>query len=226
MQYQGSKNKIAKKLLPILLKNRQEGQWFVEPFCGSCSIIEKVEGNRIANDNNYYLIDLFTKIQQNYELPETITKEQYHHIKVNKSEYDNALVAFVGFGCSFGGSWFNGYASNKKEENYALIAKNSLLKQKEKLVGINFSSVSYNSLLIPNNSIIYCDPPYENTKKYLNGFNHKEFWQWCRDMSKYHIIYISEYTAPEDFKVVLEIEHIKYTNKNTPKVTIEKLYTI
>lgn len=34
MKYLGSKNKISHLLLPIILKNRKEGQYYVEPFMG------------------------------------------------------------------------------------------------------------------------------------------------------------------------------------------------
>ena len=34
MKYLGSKNKIAKYILPIILKDRTEGQYYVEPFMG------------------------------------------------------------------------------------------------------------------------------------------------------------------------------------------------
>ena len=57
MQYMGSKNRIAKEILPIILKNKTEEQVYVEPFCGGCNMIDKVEGKRIANDYNEYLIE-------------------------------------------------------------------------------------------------------------------------------------------------------------------------
>ena len=56
MKYMGSKNRHANELLPIILKNRKRGQWYVEPFCGGCNIIDKASGQRIANDLHFYLI--------------------------------------------------------------------------------------------------------------------------------------------------------------------------
>ena len=46
----GSKRRISKDILPIILKNRIPEQFYIEPFCGGCNTIELVEGNRIAND--------------------------------------------------------------------------------------------------------------------------------------------------------------------------------
>lgn len=50
MKYMGSKARHAKELLPIILANRTEGQWYVEPFVGGANMIDKVNGNRIGAD--------------------------------------------------------------------------------------------------------------------------------------------------------------------------------
>ena len=34
MKYQGSKRRIAKDILPIILRDRKNGQFYVEPFVG------------------------------------------------------------------------------------------------------------------------------------------------------------------------------------------------
>lgn len=34
MKYMGSKNRIAKEILPIILRDRKPNQWYVEPFVG------------------------------------------------------------------------------------------------------------------------------------------------------------------------------------------------
>ena len=70
---------------------------------------------------------------------------------------------------------------------------------------MDFYSKSYNEIEIPKDAIIYCDPPYAGTAEYKEGgFNHKEFWDWVRKISKTNKVYISEYTAPCDFKTILE----------------------
>jgi hypothetical protein len=33
-------------------------------------------------------------------------------------------------------------------------------------------------------------------------FNHDEFWEWVRNLSKTNIVYVSEYFAQEDFKCI------------------------
>lgn len=64
MKYMGSKRRIVKEILPIILKDRKPDQYYVEPFVGGGNVIEKVTGNRIAGDNNRYLIALFKKMQE------------------------------------------------------------------------------------------------------------------------------------------------------------------
>ena len=44
MKYMGSKNRIAKHILPIILKDRIENQYYVEPFVGGANMIDKVDG--------------------------------------------------------------------------------------------------------------------------------------------------------------------------------------
>lgn len=227
MQYLGSKKKLAKELLSIILKDRTEGQAYVEPFVGGANMIDKVEGRRIGNDSNKFLIGMWIALQNGWQPPETITQEEYTKIRLNKLEYPKELVCFVGFLCAFGGKWFGGYAKNSKGDNYALRGRRVLLKQIEKLKDVDFGCCDYSKLLVPENSIIYCDIPYANTTKYKDDFDHDKFWQWCREMSwRGHKLFISEYNAPADFKCVFEKEVKTVLNKNKQgDLRVEKLFT-
>ena len=64
MKYMGSKARIAKEILPIILKGRTPGQWYVEPFCGGLNTICLVDGNRLANDKNKELIAMFVGLKE------------------------------------------------------------------------------------------------------------------------------------------------------------------
>lgn len=230
MRYMGSKRRIAKHILPIMLEKRLEGQCWVEPFVGGANLIDKVGGWRIGNDNNFYLIELFKAIQNGWIPPNECSEEEYYHIKRNKDNYPPCLVGFIGFGCSFGGAFMRGYARSKKTRNYCIGAKNNILKQKENIIGVQFHHGDYKELNIPNKSLIYCDPPYENTEKYSTSesFNHKEFWQWCRNKkSEGHTVFVSEYNAPDDFECVKEIEiTVNLDARVEAKKKVEKLFTI
>ena len=229
MKYQGSKNRHAKDLLSVILHNRKPNQYYVEPFCGGCNMIDKVEGNRIANDSHKFLIDLFESvIYKNVNLPDSITDEEYNNIKNNKSNFPSYLVGFVGFGCSYSGKWFGGYARSIKGKvrNYCDESKRNILKQSPYQKGVIFENKSYLDLDIPKDSIVYCDPPYQNTTGYKSKFNHIEFWDWVRNISKKHQVFISEYNAPSDFICLWEKSVNNTLEKDTGKKKgVERLFT-
>lgn len=214
MKYMGSKNRHAKHLLPIILKDRGIDQWYVEPFVGGANMIDKVEGKRLAGDNNKYLIDFWKATQEGYIPPEHITEEQYFHAKLNK-DVDTVFTLWAGICCSYGGKWFGGYINDYKENrrgkngvlpNHQRESRNSVIKQIPNLKDVVFLHSSYADLNLKKKCIIYCDPPYEGTTKYKDEFDHDEFWQWCRDMVIFgHKVFISEYKAPEDFVCIKQI---------------------
>ena len=90
-----------------------------------------------------------------------------------------------------------------------------------RLQSIESLNLSYELVDIPNNSIVYCDPPYANTHTYLSEFNHSEFYDWCRRQSS--LVFISEYNMPEDFYLVAEFKRKEIFNSNSKDVC-EKLY--
>ncbi len=208
MKYMGSKNRIAKEILPIILTERKESQYYIEPFVGGANIIDKVEGNRIGADLNKYLIALFKKLQDGWMPPKNVTKEEFEDMKINPQKYPDYLLGYVGFQLSYGAMWFSSYRrDNIGKRDYSLEAFNNVQKQVKNIIGIKFICASYDEIEYPENSIIYCDPPYQNTSKYnaVTEFNHEKFWQWCRDMTlKGHTVFISEYNAPEDFECIWE----------------------
>lgn len=228
MKYMGSKNRIAKHILPIMLKDRKDGQFWVEPFVGGANMIDKVDGNRIGADFNKYNICLFKGLQEGFTPPDIVTEEDYKIARLNRLV--TPLISFIGYGCSYSGKWFGGFARGNTPKgtprNYCLESKKNIMKQFDNLTGVSFIHSSYQDLDIPDCSIIYCDPPYENTTSYKDKFNHKDFWEWCRIMSnKGHTVFISEYNAPEDFESVWEKEIVSSLTRDTgSKKATEKLF--
>lgn len=234
MKYMGSKSRIAKHILPIILENRTEGQYYVEPFCGGCNTIDKVKGNRIANDYNKYLIAFCKSLASGVLPPENVSEEYYKEIKANKGKFPDELLGYVGFQLTFGSGWFDTYRRDKTGvRNYSKEAFNNVKKQQPDLVGIDFNKGSYDSFYIPLNSIIYCDPPYKNTSGYKAGqqdFDYEKFYDWCRKMKRSgHKIFISEYNMPDDFIQVWQGEIKTNFASSRTKAThnaIEKLFTL
>lgn len=233
MKYMGSKSRIVKEILPIILKDRSSNQWYIEPFAGGMNVICNVDGNRIANDINPYLIAMWQKLVSGW-VPEKISKEEYYKIKNNKNNYPDYLVGWVGFNCSYCGKWFDGFAGDAITKDGILRdfqseAIKNCLKQVEKMNNIIFENKEYHELFIPKNSIIYCDPPYKSTTKYAYDINHNIFWDWVRNKSKEgHSVFISEYSAPPDFECVWQKESKSSLSANgsvgKSKLSIEKLF--
>ena len=235
MKYMGSKSRIANEVLPIILKNREPNQYYVEPFCGGCNIIDKVDGPRIASDKNHYLIEMWKGLQSNRIRPYDITKEMYNAARYDfnnrqNENFSDFEIGWIGWMGSFNGRFFDGgYSGKTKNRDYIKEQIRNTEKQIGKLKDILFYSCSYDELEIPDKSIIYCDPPYKGTKQYSTSkdFDYSKFWQWCRYMSgKGHEVFVSEYNAPDDFECVWSKE---VTNAMSTKKTykpIEKLFKI
>ena len=236
MVYQGSKNRLAKDLLPILTENLTEDIWYVEPFCGGCNLIDKMNHPlKSANDINQYLIALLRHVQSGGELPIYLSKEEYYKIKENKSQYEKWMVGFAGFVCSTRGKFFDCYNGIRNVKggitrNYIEECRKNLLNQN--LYNINFSCVTYFDMYIPDNSVVYCDPPYKDTKTYYKKnswerFDYDLFWSWCRKLvnDKHCKVYVSSYNAPNDFTEIWCKELKSTVNSGEVIKSTERLYS-
>ena len=232
MRYQGGKSRIATSIAVAIEREREResNQTLVSLFCGSCAVEAKLAphfNKVICNDKHEYLIEMLKGVQNGYELPEHISEEEYKHIRLHKDE-DKVLTGFVGFGCSFGGKFFGGYARNKEQTNYALQSKKSLLKDMVQLPNAEFTCLDYRDVEIPNGSIVYADPPYANTTTYQGQkFDSEAFWEYMRQISKHSQVFISEQTAPDDFECVWEKPFTRTLdrNKDNQFKVVEKLFT-
>ncbi len=232
MKYMGSKARLAKHLLPIILKDRKECQYYVEPFVGGANMIDKVSGLRIGGEFNRYIARMWQEISKGAK-PPVITKEEYQEIKSNPTTYPDWFVGWVGIACSYSGKWFGGFAgkilTKGGERDSQLEAHLNLKNQLPGIKGVEFIHSSYDELEIPEQSIIYCDPPYAGTTKYKDSFDHGPFWEWCREkVTEGHQVFISEYNAPDDFICVWQQEVRSSLSANGKsggsKRSIEKLF--
>ncbi len=242
----GSKARIVKHIIPIILKDRKPGQYYVEPFGGGANSICEVENPRIYSDVNDLLVASLQEISNGWVPPVDISRDFYSECRDKfktgiYSDEEEHVIGYVGINGSYGGRWFDGgYAGVTKTKegkirNYPEEAWRNVMNQASKLDGIEFRSGCYKGLVIPPNSKIYCDPPYAGTKEYQaakkSGFNSEEFWQWCRDKSSEgHQVFISEYEAPEDFICVWEKGVSSSLRANGvikgDKKSVERLFTI
>ena len=247
MKYMGSKARFAKEIIPIILENRLPNQYFVDLFTGGANVVSLVDGNRIANDKNKHLIEMFKGLQEKRNRPNEISKDLYnvardvYNGKENQfnhlMEMDDFMIGWIGWMGSANGRFFDGGYSGKSNtkigtvRDYIKEAISNIEKQIPKLNGIEFVNLDYKEVVIPNNSIVYCDIPYENTKQYSTskGFNHLEFWDYARKLStEGHSVFISEYNAPSDFRCIWQKEAKSSLSANGQiggnKCSTEKLF--
>ena len=234
MKYMGSKNRIAKYILPIMLKEMQDKghTTWVEPFVGGSNMIDKVPSNyrRIGCDLNEHTIAAMLGIRDFVDqFPESVTEEMYKNIKGTSPHPINSWIRYA---CSFSGKFDNGYARDKTNRNYANEQRNSALKQSSSIKNVEFICCSYLDLTDSiTSSLIYCDPPYQGTTGYKTGaFNHEEFFDWCRKMkAKGNSVFVSEYNAPEDFELVWQGEiktNFSSQRKEATHKAVEKLFKV
>lgn len=95
------------------------------------------------------------------------------------------------------------------------------------ILPITSSVLDYEEVAIPEDSVIYCDIPYEGTDGYLEkdkgGFDYERFYQWCERQTQ--PVFISSYQMPEDhFDCIEEFTHrCTFAQKDNNLVT-ERIY--
>lgn len=235
----GSKARLAKDILPIMLAERGTRQW-VEPFVGGCNLIDKVTGKRVGADSNLYLISMFSDLLKGVTYPK-ITKDIYNAVrdcyKTGSTDYSLGFIGWVGFNCSYSGKFFGGFAGtvNTRQgvRDYQNEAFRNVEEQLVNLEGVQFIHCSYKDLAITEPSIIYCDPPYKDTTKYATSdFDYIDFYKWCTDkVDEGHIVFVSEYNIehPRFLKVwEKEVKSSLSANGTSGgnKVSVERLYKV
>lgn len=233
MKYMGSKNRIAKHLLPIMLAEAERNNitTWVEPFVGGANMIDKVPDiyKRVGYDLNEHVIHALIDIRDNIDLlPDSVGEEEYKSYRGLPAQ---SIKSWVRFMLSFGGKLDNGYAreNGSDETTFCRYGKRNALKQSPKIQNVQFICDSYENLDFEN-CLIYCDPPYQGTSGYKTGsFDHEKFFDWCRQQAKKNIVFVSEYNAPDDFIEVWRGEvktNFASARKKATHNAVEKLFRV
>ena len=120
---------------------------------------------------------------------------------------------------------------DRKYHEFQQLQQLERLANLEQLANLNnfftTSNLSYKDVKINTpieETIIYLDPPYRNTEKYIEGkdFDYKELDQWF--INNKYTCFMSEYNAPH--KVIFEIDKLSLldNSKEKKKVVKEKLF--
>ena len=106
------------------------------------------------------------------------------------------------------------------------------LQRLQSLERLEITSLSYADIDIPDDAVVYCDPPYhaydnsiyEGTAK---AFDHCAFYDWCVRVSKTNPIFISEYSIEDDrFEIVAEKQKLTRLASSKSSIVTERLYTV
>lgn len=228
MQYFGGKARTCKNISEVINQYKKQDQKFMSPFVGGAWVESLIDGDKYLYDKHPYLIAMYKALQDGWLPPKYLSKEEYDYIHYHMDETPY-LTGFVGFGCSYSGKWFGGYAKDNTGRNYCLNAYNSIIKKMKVLKEASFECKDY-KILNPNNFIIYCDPPYKGTTQYdsnlVGNFDSQEFWDTMRQWSANNTVIISEYNAPDDFKCIWqqEVRLDIRDRENKKQKRIEKLF--
>jgi DNA adenine methylase len=235
MKYLGGKHGIGKRIAEFITKAcvQHPIDGYLEPFCGSLGVFKFISMQNkykkyIASDIQPDLIAMWKQIQENkLNIPNSMSESEYNRLKEAPSP--NAMKAVAGFGLSFGGKYFAGYAqkwAGNSGRNFLNEFKSSIEKIKPAIQkkSVHFYNKSYTTFN-PHNMLIYCDPPYQNTEEYSTGkFDSKLFWEIMRKWSKDNCVFISEESAPSDFKVVWKLKKRRTLDKKSRFYKYEKIY--
>jgi DNA adenine methylase len=241
MHYHGGKAVLSKYLAPFIndrLNRLQSGyKCYIESFLGGCNFVDKIQFDfAVLNDINLSLINMYRALQKDWIPPTDLSEDQYYFLRDQKDP-ERPETAFASFGCSFGGKEWGGYArgvDNKgKARNYAMHAHKKLMRLKDVIQNkkIKFICEDYLSVIdSANYSVIYCDPPYENTLKYKTGsFDNNKFLNDLEKNKRDNYILLSEFSNPRNYNVIYKREraiNMKLTKNATQERKTELLLEI
>jgi site-specific DNA-adenine methylase len=223
--YQGSKDRFASRIVPILARFREPGQVYWEPFMGSGSIMQHMDGPRLGTDSMTDLMMLWQEvIDGTFVEPTFVCKEIYDNYM--SSGVPSAMRAYLGFFWSFSGMFNKGFSPEFFERSHSF---HKMRLRATKLNGVTLRSADYRDIG-SRNFLIYADPPYQDSTTYngVEPFDHGAFYDWCRaKRDAGNRVIISEYSMPEDFVLLAEFQsNVNQSVSKRDKYKPEKLFTL
>jgi DNA adenine methylase len=202
MKYLGGKFRIARELSKVILATTPERSLYWEPFIGGGNVFEHVAPHFrkiTGSDAHHDLMLMWQALRDGWVPPDSINEQEYMELKHSEP---SARRAFAGFGCSFGGKWFAGYARGNSRD-YAGESKRALVRQNAAWSSsdIDFRCMSYTEFDPAPGTVIYCDPPYANTTGYkaTGAFDQEKFWETAQRWADSGCqVFIIEYHEPYD----------------------------
>lgn len=231
MRYMGGKERQAKYLVPEILKHGAGCTSYLEPFLGGASIFSRMAphfpGEATGADIQPDLILMWNAVLGGWDPPTSLTREEWYVLKASEP---SALRGFAGFGCSFGGMFFQGYAKESPGHFRVRDSHNSVLRKAARMTGAKILLADYREFDPGPGTLVYCDPPYAGTTGYVGvgQFDHAEFWTvaraWATDGAT---VLVSEYAGPDFTELVWErATRVLLNRDSNTGVAIERLFRV
>ncbi len=239
-RYAGGKYRLGKHIAKSMTEyeekydsvhNVSRKRPYLEPFVGMCGVMRHVQGDRkrIGCDLNLDVIAMWKSLQEGWEPPVEVSEEEYIRLRDDVPEGDPSR-GIVAHGASWGGYFFSKYMP----DIYPGCRRN-VMKFFPLVRDVDFREGGcYTKFMGVKGHTIYCDSPYANSigatgkkSRFLNQFDHEEFWDNMRILCRKNLVFISEGTAPDDFKIIWEKETLsRMAGKGVEKrrVRNERLY--
>ncbi len=208
--YSGGKRRIGKEIAAKIAEISQELGGFsgyCEPFCGMMGVYEHMVGyldkktKLYAGDRNGHIVKLWKALVKGWKPPIECSKKKFLELKAKGG--DSLETIFLGHAAALRACYLTTYRDSGKGKLERQA--NNCTSAASKYGKVSFSAGDYKQFSHLTDCIIYCDPPYKDTKHhyFVNGvnrtrFDHEEFDEWCRMMSEQNLIIVSEFRKPKD----------------------------
>jgi site-specific DNA-adenine methylase len=215
--YHGGKQAIGEQIakqisqVTFALQDSIQIKGYCEPFCGMLGVYTHIPKhlNKLnirsklkfkAGDTNNSVIEFWKSVINTDWLPT--------FRKMTESKRDSLQSArekgFWGHQASFGGLYYGQFRSERCTKSKFDHALENIKSIRDDLSesSIKFTNGSYTQFSKLKNYVIYCDPPYAKNNVYYSEdrqrirFNSTAFWEWCNEMAKDNLVFVSEYSIP------------------------------
>lgn len=233
MRYVGGKGRIARAIVDEIAA-RHPGGVAVEPFMGGGAVTAELARRYdlvLASDAHLDLALMWAAVVEGWEPPDAISEVDYARLR---SSEPSALRGFAGFGGSFGGKWFGGYARGGRMASGEARNHQGESARAVRRVGAALRAGSVRvthsdyHVGIPAGAVVYCDPPYASTQGYSTGaFDSIEFWAWAEVVADRADVFVSEYAAPAGWHCIWSAEKRQSITRPDQgrEVRVERLFT-
>lgn len=199
----GGKHRLGKRIANVLLAARGAHTSYLEPFVGAGGVLRHVAPHFdmvVASDLHKDLILLWQALQSGWVPPDALSFDEYQELR---QADPSALRAFAGYGLSYGGKWFGGYAREyRPSDDYCGAARRGLLHKIASAAHVDFRHCDYREWHPNEKVLIYCDPPYRGTTRSSatrESFDTSAFWACMRKWASHGAtVFVSEYGAPDE----------------------------